>query len=43
MPIHPYLSFEGRGEEAIAFYRRAAGMLADRFGLGWMVSIEERP
>jgi PhnB protein len=25
MPIHPYLSFEGRGEEAIAFYRQAAG------------------
>ena len=25
MPIQPYLFFEGRGEEAIEFYRKALG------------------
>lgn len=50
MAIQPYLFFEGRAEEALELYRKALGtmspffspcfgMVADRFGVGWMVIV----
>jgi uncharacterized glyoxalase superfamily protein PhnB len=36
--VQPYLFFEGRCEEALEFYRRA-GMVADRFGVSWMIYV----
>ena len=34
MPIQPYLSFEGRADEAIEFYKKALGAKVEMVGTG---------
>lgn len=36
MQVQPYLSFDGRCEEAIEFYKQALGA---QFGVSWMVYV----
>lgn len=51
--IQPYLFFSGRCEEALHFYQSAIGatlgmvmppcfgMVQDKFGMGWMITVPE--
>ena len=43
MLVQPYLNFDGRCDEALEFYKKAigakVGMLSDKFGVGWMISV----
>ncbi len=51
MEVQPYLVFDGRCEEALVeggqvkmalsktFFSKKFGMLADKFGVGWMVIV----
>ena len=57
MKVQSYLSFEGRCDEALGFYKKALGaevvplmptfftssfgMLNDRFGLGWLLVVNQ--
>ena len=46
MPIEPYLNFDGRCEEAIelgkTFFSPRFGMVADRFGVPWMIIVPQK-
>lgn len=50
MNVQPYPFFEGRAADALAFYCKALGrtfwsprfgMLTDRFGFGWFVTVPQ--
>jgi uncharacterized glyoxalase superfamily protein PhnB len=39
MPIQPYLFFDGRCDEALAFYQKALGAKVESIGVSWTVIV----